>query len=267
MYNYPKRALVTGATSGIGRATAELLAAKGIEIGVLAESPNLVDSTVQALRDAGGKAFPVYADLSLQGDVSGLIDRIEADRGPVDLLVNNAGIGMQADILEVRNEDLRLLFDVNYFAMVNLSRDVLHHMARRRHGYIINVSSTAARRGLPGMGIYASTKAAMHTFTQALRVEGRASGVHVVEILPMSVRTPFFNNAVNRSPQAYESGSFVISPEMVAKRILKAIRRPVPEIYTSTLSRIILALDAMNPKWFDAILLARRRKAASKEAS
>jgi short-subunit dehydrogenase len=266
MQSQPKRALVTGATSGIGRATAELLASRQIEVGVLAESPAAVDSTVQALRDAGGKAFPVYADLSRHEDIAGLIDRIESDRGPIDLLVNNAGIGLQAEILEVRNEDLRLLFDINYFAMVNLSRDVLHHMAARRYGYIINVSSTAARRGLPGMGIYASTKAAMHTFTQALRVEGKSSGVHVVEVLPMSVRTPFFKNAVNRSPQAYESGSFLITPELVANRIFKAIRRPVPEIYTSTLSRIVLALDAVNPKWFDAILLARRRKAASKEA-
>lgn len=263
MHNQPTRALVTGATSGIGKATAKLLAFRGIDVGILAECPETVDATVAELRQSGGDAFPVYADLSKHDDVEGLVDRIEADRGPIDLLVNNAGIGLQADVMQVRNEDLRLLFDVNYFAMVNLSRDALHHMARRKHGYIINVSSAAAKRGLPGMGIYASSKAAMHTFTQALRVEGKACGVHVVELLPMSVRTPFFKNAVNRSSQSYESGVFTTTPELIAKRILKAIRRPVPEIYTSTLSRFVLALDAVNPKWFDAILVARRRKAQS----
>lgn len=255
-----KRALVTGATSGIGKATAIALARHGIEVGVLAERPEDVAGTVAEIVGAGGRAFPVNADLSMRDDLTGLIDRIEAEVGPIDLLVNNAGIGMQADVLQVRDEDLRLLFDVNYFAMVTLSRDALFHMAKRKRGYIVNVSSAAAKRALPGMGIYASTKAAMHTFTQALRVEGRACGVHVVELLPMSVRTPFFHNAVNRSQGRYEAGGFMTTPEKIAERIVQAIRRPVPEIYTSTLSRIVLALDAINPRWFDAILIARRKR-------
>src|SRR5207248_3034316 len=120
-------------------------------------------------------------------------------------------------------------------------------------------------RALPGMGIYASTKAAMHAFTQALRVEAKPCGVHVVEILPMSVRTPFFKNALNRSAGAYESGSFITTPEQIAQRILKAIRRPVPEIYTSTLARIVLALDAFSPRLFDAILFAQRRKSRAQK--
>ncbi len=259
-YTASSRALVTGATSGIGQSTASALAALAIEVGVLAESPTQVDITVAEIRASGGRAFPVCVDLSKRDDLTGLVDRLESEHGPIDILVNNAGIGMQADVLQIRDDDLRLLFDVNYFAMVTLSRDALYHMAARRHGHIINISSTAAKRALPGLGIYASTKAAMHTFTQALRIEGRACGVHVTEVLPMSVRTPFFRNAVNRSSGEYEASSFTTTPEAVAARIVKAIRRPKPEIYTSTLSRVILALDAINPRWFDTILLARRKR-------
>ncbi len=257
---FPNRALVTGATSGIGYATARLLAANGIEVGILAEDPAQVDCAVRDVRAEGGRAFPVYVDLSDREQTHGLIDRVEQQHGPIDLLVNNAGIGLQADVSDICDVDLRHLFDVNFFALVTLSRDAMQHMGKRGHGQIINVSSAAARRALPGLSVYASTKAAVHAFNQALRVEGRVAGVRVTEVLPMSVRTPFFQNAENRSGGAYEPGGFVITAEEVARRIFRSIRRPVPEVYTSTLSRFVLALDAMNPKWLDAILIARRRR-------
>lgn len=256
----PKRALITGATSGIGLATAKLLARDGMEIGVLAEDPLQVEETVHALRWAGGKAFPADADLSRREQVAGLIDRLESRSGPVDILVNSAGIGLQADVAETSEADLRLLFEVNFLAMALLSRDAFRRMAERGGGHIINVSSAGARRALPGLGIYAATKAAMHAFSQALRVEGKAAGVHVTEILPMSVRTPFFRNARNHAARPYEAGFWSTSPERVAACILRAIRHPVPEVYTSLLSRFALSVDAMNPRWLDAVLAALHQR-------
>ena len=258
----PRRALITGATSGIGLSTARRLAKEGAEVGVLAELPHQVEETVQSLRAQGGSAFPVHADLSKRDQVHGLIDRLEAEHGPIDLLVNNAGVGLQADVSEVNDADLHLLFEVNFFSMVTLSRDAFRHMAERRFGHIINVSSASARRALPGLSIYASSKAAMHAFSQALRIEGKSMGVHVTEILPMSVRTPFFENARNRSEKSYAVGTWATTPEEVASRIVQAARRPVPEIYTSALSRIVLALDAIYPGWLDSILTRRRDASA-----
>jgi short-subunit dehydrogenase len=258
---FAKRVLITGATSGIGLATAERFASEGYEVGILAENAEQVEAVVSKIRGDGGRAFPVHADLSKQEQVTGLIDRLEDEGFHLDILVNNAGIGLQADVLETRDSDLRLLFEVNFFAMATLSRDALLRMSERRSGHIINVSSAAARRALPGMSTYACTKAAMHVFSQALRIEGKAAGVSVTELLPMSVKTPFFSNAHNRSGQSYEVSSFSVSPETVADYIWKSVRRPRPEIYTSKLSRLVLALDAINPRWLDAILFARRRRA------
>jgi len=256
----PERALITGATSGIGRATAELLAGKGVEVGILAERPAEVDETVAAIRQAGGTAIPVYADLTRREEISGLIDRLEAEGFHIDALVNNAGIGLQADVLDTREEDLRRLFEVNYFAAFLLSRDVLRHMARRGQGHIVNISSASARRSLPGMSVYASTKAAMHSFSQALRIEAATSGVYVTELLPMSVRTRFFESATNRARKPYSPGWKAHTPEEIAGQVLSALRHPVPEIYSSTLSRLVLGLDALFPSLSDAILLSRRKK-------
>ncbi|MBW3622315.1 MAG: SDR family NAD(P)-dependent oxidoreductase [Armatimonadetes bacterium] len=256
----PKRALITGASSGIGRATAELFALKGVEVGILAEIPEQVEEAVRSINDLGGRAFPVHADLSRPEDVEDRIHQVEAEHGPVDVLVNNAGIGLQGEIVESRPEDLRLLFEVNFFAMATLSREAFGLMAKRGGGHIINVSSASAKRALPGLGIYAATKAAMHAFSQALRIEGKSVGVHVTEILPMSVRTPFFDNARNRSERPYEISSFSTTPEVVAEKIYRAVRHPAPEVYTSTLSRIALGLDSLFPKLMDTILARRHRK-------
>jgi short-subunit dehydrogenase len=256
----PARALITGATAGIGRSTAELLAGHGVEVGILAHLPAEVDETVAAIRHAGGAAFPVCADLTRREEVAGLIDRLEAEGFALDALVNNAGIGLQADVLDTREEDLRLLFEVNYFAAYLLSREALRHMARRGHGHIINISSASARRSLPGMSVYASSKAAMHSFSQALRIEAAPAGIHVTELLPMSVRTRFFESATNRAEKPYAPGWKAHTPEQIAGQVLSAFRHPLPEIYSSTLSRLVLGLDSLFPSLSDAILLSRRKK-------
>jgi short-subunit dehydrogenase len=256
------RALVTGGSSGIGRATAELLASKGIEVGVLAHDDCGVDEVVNAIAAKGNRAFGLCIDLAVEANVVGLFDRIEAEYGPVDILVNVAGIGLQADVVETEIVDLNRLFAVNYFAAVILSRDAMKCMAGRGRGHIISVSSASAKRALPGMSTYASTKAALHAFSQALRIEARDRGVHVTEVLPMTVRTPFFENAENRSPVPYSlsDAGLVSTPESVAEHIWNAIRRPVDEVYTSRLARLALAIDAAFPSILNRILVVNRRK-------
>jgi short-subunit dehydrogenase len=255
-----KRVLITGATSGIGRACASRFAAEGFEVGILAERPDMVQATVQELLATGACAFPVHADLSLPDLVNGLIERLESDRGPIDVLINSAGIGLQATALEISEEDMHLLFQVNYFAMVVLARDAFRSMSSRSSGHIINISSCAARRGLPGMATYASTKAAMHVFSQALRVEGMGCGVRVTEVLPMSVRTPFFENARNRSANRYEGSGFSVTRGRVADLVWRAYRRPAAEVYTSGLARVALAMDGAWPGLLDRIVARQRRR-------
>ena len=255
-----KRALITGATSGIGLATAKLFIQEGFEVAVLAENPEAVAETVRDLISAGGKAIEVPVDMSKPDEVRHAIDRLEEQGFHLDVLINNAGIGLQADVLETHDEDIRLLFEVNYFAMVHLTREALKHMAERGKGAIINVSSCAARHGLPGMSTYASTKAAMHVFSQSLRLEARSMGVSVTELLPLSVRTSFFENARNRSSVGYEVSSIVTTPEHIAKMCLQSVIRPRAEMYTSSLARLSLVLDAISPWFFDTLVMRQRRK-------
>jgi len=256
------RALVTGGSSGIGRATAELLASKGIEVGVLAHDFAGVEEVVHGILAKGQAAFGITLDLGIQADVVGLFERIEAERGPIDILVNVAGVGLQADVVETTVDDLNQLFAVNFFSAAILSRAAMISMSARGKGNIVNISSASARRALPGMSTYASTKAAMHAFSQALRIEGWDRGVYVTEVLPMSVRTPFFDSATNRSsvPYSAEGTAFMTTPEAVAGYVWRAIRRPIGEMYTSSTARLVLAIDAAIPWLFDKILVWGRRK-------
>ena len=256
------RALVTGGSSGIGRATAELLASQGIEVGVLAHDFPGVEEVVHLIKSRGQEAFGITMDLSNQPEVVDLIERVEAERGPIDILVNVAGVGMQADVVETEISDLNRLFAINCIAPMILCRSAMKSMSARGKGNIVNISSASARRALPGMSTYASTKAALHAFSQALRIEGRDKGVYVSEVLPMSVKTPFFDAATNRSSVPYSSEGIAIisTPQDVAKCVLRAIRRPSAEIYTSQLARLALAIDAAVPSIFDWILVRERRK-------
>jgi short-subunit dehydrogenase len=259
------RAVVTGGSSGIGRATVDLLAKHGYDVGVLSNDVVGVDGTVRAVRQDGGKAFPVHFDLGVVADCEGLVGRLEDEHGPIDLLVNCAGIGLQSDVVETELTDVTTLASVNYLATIVLCRDALRAMATRRKGHIINVTSLVAHRALPGLSIYASTKAGVHGFTQALRIEARDVGVHVTEVLPMSVRTPFFDQATNRSRTPYGPGrySHPITPERLAELIWRAIQKPVAEVYTSGFSRIYSVLDAMAPSLLDSVLTRERRRRAA----
>jgi 2,3-dihydro-2,3-dihydroxybenzoate dehydrogenase len=242
-----RRAMVTGAAAGIGRAAALALAGEGVAIEAVDRDAVGLAVLVEAVRAAGGRARSWVVDLSHREEVEPLVDRVEREAGPIDLLVNVAGIGLHAPVLRMTPDDLRCLFEVNFFAAAALCREALRAMSARRRGHIINVSSAAARRGLPGLSAYAATKAALHTFTQTLRLEARHHGVAVTELLPISTRTGFFQAATNRAARPYTPAGWVQTPEYVAKRIVACARRPVAELHTIPLLRPLFALEALAP--------------------
>ncbi len=222
-----RRAVVTGAAAGIGRATALALAAEGVTVEALDRDDAGLEAVAAAIAATGGQARSWIVDLGRWDEVEPLLGRVEQDAGPIDLLVNVAGIGLQASVLQMTPDDLRRLFEVNFFAAAALCREALRAMSGRQRGHIINISSAAARRGLPGLGGYAATKAAFHTFTQALRLEARPCGVAVTEVLPISVRTGFFEAATNRAARPYTAAGWLQTPEYLARRIVACARHPV----------------------------------------
>jgi short-subunit dehydrogenase len=235
-------ALVTGASAGIGKATATLLAREGVRVVLLSEKRDELEQVCEMIRAGGGEAHALAADLSHPGETATVVERAEALVGPLDLLVNNAGVGLQATLLEEALADVRFLFEVNFFALVSLSQQALRSMAARGRGHVINVSSASALRGLPRLNAYAASKGAVHTFTQALRAEARPLGIFVSEVLPVSTATGFFQAARNRAGVPYAPGSIVRTPEYVAARIVRCARRPVPEVH---LDRSLLALAGL----------------------
>ena len=240
-----KVVIVTGASSGIGEATARAMAAHGARIVIVAEHSENLNRVAKSINASGGCAVPIVADFAANG-ASGLVERVEVAAGPVDILVNNAGVGMQALIGERPMEDIRYLFEVNFFAMTTLCSEVLPRMAQRGSGRIINVSSAAAQFGCARFSAYSASKAALRAYTQALRVEARVKGVAVTEVIPISVRTPFFDNVKGK---AYQPVGVVITPEQVAICIVRcaASDRPPPEKWPFRWIRLVFLLNVLAP--------------------
>ncbi len=209
----------------------------------------------QRIREANGCAEVLQTDLSRPEQVDALFRKAECAFGAIDILVNNAGIGLGATVLETRTQDLRLLFEVNFFALHSLCRQALADMGKRRRGIIVNVTSAAARSGCPRVSAYSASKGAVHAYTQSLRLEAAPLGVSVVECLPISVRTGFFENVRGKK---YLPSGVVQTPQKVAKTLLRALsqKNPPAEVLPFKPIRIAFVLEALIPQLF--YLFSRR---------
>lgn len=253
-----RRCLVTGGSSGIGEAIARELAAQSVHVAVVSERADDLEEVVASIRSSGGEVQAVHLDLSDRELVTGLIERLESDGGPIDAVVNNAGIGMSVPIADTRPEDLRFLFEVNFFALASLCRQALAAMAPRKEGRIVNISSASARIAGPTISAYSASKAAVHGFTRSLRIEGAVSGVYATEVLPISVRTRFFEN-VRRG--RYTPSGVTLTPEQVARCVVRCLqaKRPPAEALPYRPVRAAFALEAIAPNMLTALLTRQYR--------
>src|SRR5438270_6769711 len=177
-----KRVLITGASRGIGQALAERFTAAGARVALVARSEGPLKELADRL---GGTAHP--ADLADRDQVLGLLDRIEADGGPVDVLVNNAGVEVVGDFTSSPVEDVEFLYRVNLLAPVMLCHQAIPRMLGRGGGHIVNVSSYAGAAVFPGLVAYSSSKAGLSHFTSGLRADlkNKPIGTTLVELGPI----------------------------------------------------------------------------------
>ncbi len=241
-------ALITGASSGIGLSTARRMTQRGYQVLLLSYDEA---ELLQACAGLGPSAVPVLCDLSMPDQVEGLWRRLEESYGPIDILINNAGVGLHAEVVDTDMAAMRRLFEVNFFAAASLCRQAMASMTLRRRGHILNLTSAAARRSLPCIGAYGASKAALHGLTQSLRLEAHGSGVTISEVLPISVTTPFFARA------GYQPRGLTQTPEQVAEQILVCLDRGQAERTTHWPTALGFVVDALFPNWV-AGLLARR---------
>lgn len=187
-------ALVTGASSGIGAATAETLAALGARVALsYHRNRQGAEETSGRIRAAGGTALAVGADARRSEDIRALVDRTATELGPIDILVNNAGsLVARYGILEVTEERIHEIVSLNFTSAVLTSQAVAASMIERRRGAIVNVVSIAGHNGGgPGAGLYAASKAALTAFTKSLAKELAPSGIRVNAVSPGVIDTPF----------------------------------------------------------------------------
>ena len=187
-------AVVTGASSGIGRAVAHQLAAAGMLVVLAARRAERLAEAVAAIRAAGGEAQAVVADLRNEAEVERLIDGAVARHGRLDALVNNAAVGHVRPVAEGRTEEWRAVLETNVLGTLVACRAALRHMLPRGAGDIVNVTSASAHEAWPYLAAYSGSKAAVHTLSRALRAEVAAQGVRVMTIEIHNVATEFASN-------------------------------------------------------------------------
>lgn len=184
------RALVTGGASGIGRATAHLLAGRGAQVAVLDLDPSSVDEPLLAHR----------ADVSDDASVRTAVQQAAEALGGLDVLVNNAGIGARGTVEDNDDEEWRRVFDVNVLGMVRTARAALPHLRRSRHAAIVNTCSIAATAGLPQRALYSATKGAVYSLTLAMAADHVREGIRVNCVNPGTADTPWVGRLLDAAP-------------------------------------------------------------------
>ena len=185
-----RAALITGAGSGIGRATAELFASEGASVAILDRDASAAEATASAISSTGAEAHPVVADVSQPGEISTAVDRSARLLGRLDILYNNAGVGSTGSVQDTTEEDWDRCFAVNVKGTYLTSQGAIPHLEAAGGGSIINQASVAALVGIRGFAAYCAAKGAVVSLTRAMAIDLAPMGIRVNVLCPGTVYTP-----------------------------------------------------------------------------
>lgn len=237
-------AILTGGSSGIGRATALALAERGAHVSLLARGQDRLDDAAAAIQAAGGSAATVAVDVRDATATVRAIETLTAEHGPCDILVTSAGIARPGYFEQLDAEIFRDQMEVNYFGTLHAVRAVAPSMIERRQGSIVTVSSAAGLVGIFGYTAYTPTKYAVRGFSESLRAELAPYGIHVGCVFPPDVDTPQLEEENRYKPAETKAISGTVKPlqtEKVAGVIVKGIEKRrfwiIPDATTKLLGR------------------------------
>ncbi|NPA90674.1 MAG: SDR family NAD(P)-dependent oxidoreductase [Chloroflexi bacterium] len=238
-------AIVTGASSGIGKETALALAREGARVVLAARRRPLLEEVAQAIHALGGEALVIPTDVRDREQVDHLVRETLARWGQVDILVANAGAYIRRPIRELRVEDLEESMAVNFYGSVYPVLAVLPHMLARGHGHIVLVTSMDAKKGIPPDGPYVAAKFALAGFGDVLRQELHGTGVRATVVFPGRVDTPLIADLTVPWISAK------IPPTTVAQAILRGIRKNAPEVIVPWHARLLVYAQVISPRFAD----------------
>lgn len=184
-----KNAIITGAGRGIGRATAIAFAKEGINVGLIGKTAENLEKVANELSEYGVEVTMATADVSDNESVIAAVEHIKSELGPIDILINNAGIGKFGKFLELSPEEFKNIVDVNLMGVYYVTRAVLPEMIERESGDIINISSTAGQKGAPVTSAYSASKFGVLGLTESLMLEVRKHNIRVSALTPSTVAT------------------------------------------------------------------------------
>ncbi len=240
--------VITGASRGIGRATARLFAERGASVVLAARSEEALLEAAAECEALGGRALAVPTDVASWGAVEELVRRAVEQFGRVDVWVNNAVLVAVGRLEDVPPEANQRVVEANLLGYMHGARAVLPRFREQGSGVLINMSSGFGFVGAPYADAYTATKFAQRGLSQALRGELRGSGVHVCTIMPSGVDTPAYHLAANYSGRAAGPKGFLARPEKIARVVVRCAERPRPEVVVGSSVRTLRLTHALAPR-------------------
>ena len=244
---YGLRTIVTGASSGIGRALALELARQGARSVLTARRGEVLEELKSQVRESGGEAHVVAGDIVEAEVRRRLLDAAQAELGGLDLLINNAGVGAIGPFAEASEARLRRVMEVNFFAPAELIRSAVPLLQAGNRPMIVNVSSVLGHRGIPKKSEYCASKFALHGLSDSIRAELAACGIDVLLVSPSTTATEFFDNVLEKNAELPWLALGAMSPESVARKTVKAIRRGRHEIILTPGGKLLVWFDRLCP--------------------